>query len=67
MTLAFRKISEGGWCRLRDSNLRPDDYKSTALPTELSRLNKTKFLRTAVLHSFNKKPSFFCLNFYSKF
>ena len=25
------------WCRLRDSNSRPDDYKSTALPTELSR------------------------------
>ena len=25
------------WCRLGDSNSRPDDYKSTALPTELSR------------------------------
>ena len=25
------------WCRLEDSNPRPDDYKSTALPTELSR------------------------------
>ena len=26
------------WCRLQESNPRPDDYKSTALPTELSRL-----------------------------
>ena len=25
------------WCRLQESNPRPDDYKSTALPTELSR------------------------------
>jgi hypothetical protein len=25
------------WCRLQDSNLRPPDYKSGALPTELSR------------------------------
>ena len=25
------------WCRLRDSNPRPPDYKSGALPTELSR------------------------------
>ena len=25
------------WCRLRDSNPRPTDYKSVALPTELSR------------------------------
>ena len=25
------------WCRQRDSNSRPDDYKSTALPTELCR------------------------------
>ena len=28
------------WCRLRDLNPRPSDYKSDALPTELSRLNK---------------------------
>ncbi len=27
----------GKWCRLQESNPRPDDYKSTALPTELSR------------------------------
>src|SRR3546814_10665822 len=26
------------WCRLQDSNPRPPDYKSGALPTELSRL-----------------------------
>ncbi len=26
------------WCRLRDSNSRPADYKSAALPTELNRL-----------------------------
>ena len=25
------------WCRLRDSNSRPTDYKSVALPTELNR------------------------------
>src|SRR3546814_5964201 len=31
-------IGAGGrWCRLEDSNPWPDDYKSTALPTELSR------------------------------
>src|SRR6056297_1444877 len=29
--------SMGIWCRLRDSNPRPPDYKSGALPTELSR------------------------------
>jgi hypothetical protein len=27
----------GKWCRLEDSNPRPTDYKSAALPTELSR------------------------------
>ena len=26
------------WCRQQESNSRPDDYKSTALPTELYRL-----------------------------
>ncbi len=25
------------WCRLRDLNSRPTDYKSVALPTELKR------------------------------
>ena len=25
------------WCRLGDSNTRPTDYKSVALPTELNR------------------------------
>lgn len=28
------------WCRLQDSNPLPDDYKSTALPDELNRLDK---------------------------
>ena len=28
------------WCRLQELNPRPIDYKSTALPTELSRLLK---------------------------
>ena len=27
----------GKWCRLRDLNSRPTDYKSVALPTELKR------------------------------
>jgi hypothetical protein len=27
----------GDWCRLQESNPRPTDYKSVALPTELSR------------------------------
>jgi hypothetical protein len=26
-----------GWCRLQESNPRPTDYKSVALPTELNR------------------------------
>jgi uncharacterized repeat protein (TIGR01451 family) len=30
----------GGWCRLQESNPRPTDYKSVALPTELSRQNQ---------------------------
>ena len=30
------------WCRLGDSNSRPDDYKSTALPAELSRHRSNK-------------------------
>ena len=32
-----RKRIEKQWCRLRDSNPRPPDYKSGALPSELSR------------------------------
>src|ERR1043166_5375381 len=37
---AARLVScaESEWCRLRDSNPRPRDYKSRALPAELSRL-----------------------------
>ena len=40
MTSIFGIIVEipGEWCRLGDSNTRPTDYKSVALPTELNRL-----------------------------
>ncbi len=31
------KNGGGEWCRNQDSNSGPDDYKSTALPTELLR------------------------------
>ena len=31
------------WCRLRESNPRPTDYKSVALPSELSRHAITQF------------------------
>ncbi len=34
------------WCRLPVSNWPPDDYKSTALPNELSRLN---FLQSRII------------------
>ena len=34
------------WCRLGDSNTRPTDYKSVALPTELNRQNKQKNILT---------------------
>ena len=34
----FALATAGIWCRLRDSNPRPPDYKSGALPAELSRL-----------------------------
>ena len=42
------KFSEtlGEWCRLGDSNTRPTDYKSVALPTELNRQNKQKNILT---------------------
>ena len=36
----------GEWCRLGDSNTRPTDYKSVALPTELNRQNKQKNILT---------------------
>jgi hypothetical protein len=35
---SFRKISSGKWSRRWDSNPRPADYESAALPTELRRL-----------------------------
>src|SRR5262245_17438348 len=35
--LAIKRAWRVEWCRLRDSNPRPPDYKSGALPTELSR------------------------------
>ncbi len=31
------------WCRLPESNWPPDDYKSTALPNELSRRRATLY------------------------
>ena len=34
-----------GWCRNQDSNPGPDDYKSTALPTELLRHTVPKTYR----------------------
>ena len=37
------------WCRLWDSNSRPTDYKSVALPTELRR--HVDFLKTVFTHS----------------
>jgi len=32
------------WCRHQELNSGPDDYKSTALPTELYRLRKIRIL-----------------------
>ncbi len=37
----IRKLSGLNWCRRQESNSRPPDYKSGALPTELHRLGKT--------------------------
>src|SRR4051812_44519719 len=34
------------WCWLRGSNPRPRDYKSRALPTELSQRIRSRFART---------------------
>ena len=39
----------GEWCRLGDSNTRPTDYKSVALPTELNRLKSIKSIITIKL------------------
>jgi hypothetical protein len=36
---AFCFLLDESWCRLPVSNWPPDDYKSTALPNELSRRN----------------------------
>ena len=33
------------WCRRQESNSRPPDYKSGALPTELHRHGKTRIIR----------------------
>ena len=38
-----------GWCGLGDSNTRPTDYKSVALPTELNRLKSIKSIITIKL------------------
>ena len=37
LTQSRCSVSESGWCRLRDLNPRPSDYKSDALPAELNR------------------------------
>src|ERR1700737_150740 len=37
------------WCRLQDSNPPPDDYKSTALPDELSRRKSAILLHFTTL------------------
>ena len=37
--LAFGKAFMGRWCRLGDSNTRPQHYECCALPTELRRQN----------------------------
>ncbi len=44
--LAIKKSPLGAfeWCRLRDLNSRPTDYKSVALPTELNRPNENLFI-----------------------
>ena len=36
------------WCRLPESNWRPTDYKSVALPTELSRHTKAFIINKLV-------------------
>ena len=43
---AFTKLDN--WWRWRDSNPRPSDYDSPALPTELHRLDEKNMERTAV-------------------
>ncbi len=39
----FAAVACEGWCRLGDSNPRPRDYKSRALPAELSRLRGARY------------------------
>lgn len=41
-TQQLRKLKK--WCREEESNLRPNDYESFALPTELSRHTKRVFI-----------------------
>ena len=38
-------IPKEEWCRLRDLNSRPTDYKSVALPTELKRHKKSNYIK----------------------
>src|SRR5207249_8209837 len=42
-----KHLQSVSWCRLRDSNPRPRDYKSRALPAELSRLGNKLPRRSA--------------------
>ena len=41
-------VTLGEWCRLGDSNTRPTDYKSVALPTELNR-HEMKYIHFFVI------------------
>ena len=45
------------WCRLQESNPRPDDYKSTALPTELSRRSDAAHCSAALEGEGNRRPT----------
>ncbi len=54
------------WCRLSDSNRRPDDYKSTALPTELNRrcriIIHERFLKCKLFFKKNIKILYLIVN-----
>lgn len=49
------------WCRLPESNWPPDDYKSTALPNELSRRNFFRFCFVAVAFPKTKIIGYFII------
>src|SRR5262245_7823896 len=55
--LAIKRAWRVEWCRLRDSNPRPPDYKSGALPAELSRQPVAVFQLSAFHSMPRKAPS----------